>query len=195
MGKRAASLAQIQEYLDDPNGSTPAPSESVLPEEAAPHAAPGVKPEQADAGEGAAQEEEQQVEITEKQRSAVEERTDAAALRLRQVVNYGKFRLEGLSMPGGLFLPITLLFVFFLALLPIGGHTRLGWLWEVMTGNAALNQAEDLNAPPVPMPGPGGLTSPGGPSQTITPQPSPPDGGPVLVPYTLTLFTGVEQME
>lgn len=47
-------------------------------------------------------------------------------------------RLEGLSMPGGIWLPLGILLVLFLVLLPVNGHTRLMWLWLAITGNARI---------------------------------------------------------
>lgn len=201
MSKRANSLAQIQSYLDDPGSGQPAPAESVLPDEAAPHAAPGTQ-----AGPANAKEQKQQIDLEraqinrdrdqlrleQEQKSALESKTDQAAAKLQQVVNYSKFRLEGLSMPGGLFLPIALLFLFFLALLPIGGNTRLQWLWQVITNNAALNQAEDLiPVGTLPGVGPNGPTPP--PQPTTTPQPPITPTGPTTP--IIPLFTGVEQPE
>lgn len=218
MGQRAQSLAQIQHYLDNPDAGTPPPAESILPEEAAPHAAPGVTPptekDQIELERAAANRdraviarERDQLRLEQERKSALEDKTDQAAARLQQVVNYGKFRLEAAPMPGGLFLPIAVLFLFFLALLPINGQTRLQWLWSVVTGNASLPETESLspsfgqgqggnngNPPFGPTPGPtsGPTSGSGGP--TITPQPGPPVTPPGPGPIVpLRSFTGVEQ--
>lgn len=209
MSRRTASLAQIQSYLDNPDDAS-APDESVLPDEAAPHAAPGTQAEPLTKEELARQTAEAQRDRAligkerdqlklDKEKSALEEKTDVAAAKLQKVVNYSKFKLEGISMPGGLFLPIILLFIFFLALIPTGGHTRLQWLWQVITGNAALNQAEDLIVPAIQIKlgESAPLTTPTTPTQVpappprqiITPAPAPPSGP---IPL-MTFFTGVEQ--
>lgn len=200
MGKRAAGLAQIQEYLSGASSgdaSAPASSPGMLPENIQPHAAPGTTPEtqtkeqiqldQAAANRDRAvlSKEREQLKLEQEQKSALEERTDQAAAKMQQVVNYSKFRLEAIPMPGGLFLPIALLFVFFLALLPIAGHTRLSWLWQVVTGNAALSQEEDLT-PFVPTSSPQPTTPTAAPAPTMQPAPGP--AFPIL-PF----FTGVEQ--
>lgn len=213
MGKRAAGLAQIQNYLTGASSGgestpAPAPDDTGLPAGAEPHAAPGTQPEPtskeelqrqtAEANRDRAQiaTEREQLKLEQEQKSALEEKTDEAAAKLRQVVNYSKFRLEAIPMPGGLFLPIALLFVFFLALLPIGGKTRLSWLWNVVTGNAELNQAEDV----VPVPGtktgasPTGNTTPTTTTPAILPTPAPVAPTLPTVPIA-PFFTGVEQGE
>jgi hypothetical protein len=207
LSKRTAALAQIQGYLaGDPAGQAPAPAadDTVLPGIAAPHAAPGTQPtapepesreelqrQRAQIGRDrdALKLQQEQTAISDEQKSVLEEQTDLAAAKMQQVVNYGKFRIEGIPMPGGLFLPIALLFIFFLALLPIGGQTRLQWLWAVISGNAALNQAEDptgdfpkTGGPPLPLTGPAPTSGNG--NAPIPPGP----GG--FIP----LFTGVEDM-
>ena len=207
MSKRAASLAAIQAYLADPTkGAQPKDDLGAIPDAAAPHAAPGTQaPTVKEQREQIALERDQvnlerdQLKLEqEQQKSALEEKTDQAAARLQQVVNYSKFRLEGVAMPGGLFLPIAVLFLFFLALLPIGGQTRLQWLWSVVTGNAELSQM-DIAGPTGVDVGPGSLTSPGnpggsGPVQVVNPAP-PPTSGTGLIPFTTAMFTGVEQAE
>lgn len=40
--------------------------------------------------------------------------------------------------PGSIATPLIILLVFFLALIPIAGNTRLKWLWLVVTGNADM---------------------------------------------------------
>ena len=42
------------------------------------------------------------------------------------------------NTPGGLFLPITLLLIFFFVLLPVGGNTRAKWLWKAMIGQSHI---------------------------------------------------------
>lgn len=40
--------------------------------------------------------------------------------------------------PGSIATPLIILLVFFLALIPIAGNTRLKWLWLVVSGNADM---------------------------------------------------------
>lgn len=208
MSKRAASLASIQRYLADPTGGAQpkndlgATPDALVPD---PHAAPGTQaPTVKQQREQIALERDQvnlerdQLKLEqEQQKSALEEKTDQAAARFQQVVNYSKFRLEGVAMPGGLFLPIALLLIFFLALLPIGGNTRLQWLWQVITGNAELSQMDIAGLVGVDV-GPGNLSNPGspgasGPVQVVTP--APPASGPGSGITRVPLFTGVEQAD
>ncbi len=46
--------------------------------------------------------------------------------------------LESIPTPGSLAFPLIVLFVFFVLLLPVNGHTRLMWLWLTLTGNASV---------------------------------------------------------
>lgn len=48
-------------------------------------------------------------------------------------------RIESLPTPGSIVLPLVILIVFFLLLLPVNGHTRLVWIWLVLTGNADIS--------------------------------------------------------
>lgn len=54
----------------------------------------------------------------------------ATARVLRQI---GSF-----PTPGGLLTPLVILFILFMILLPVNGHTRLMWLWLAITGNAEI---------------------------------------------------------
>lgn len=47
--------------------------------------------------------------------------------------------IGSIPIPGSLLLPLTVLLLFFFALIPINGHTRLMWLWLVLSGNAHLS--------------------------------------------------------
>ena len=47
--------------------------------------------------------------------------------------------IGSVPIPGSLLLPLTVLLLFFFALLPVNGHTRLMWLWLTLTGNAHLS--------------------------------------------------------
>lgn len=48
-------------------------------------------------------------------------------------------RLAQLPTPGSLWFPLALLLLFFFILILYNGHTRLQWLWLVLTGNASFN--------------------------------------------------------
>jgi hypothetical protein len=63
----------------------------------------------------------------------------------RRVTKKGTDRLETVSIPGGVWLPFSILMLLFIVLLPVNGHTRLGWLWKTITGNARIG-------PPLPSP-------------------------------------------
>jgi Flp pilus assembly protein TadB len=46
--------------------------------------------------------------------------------------------VSGVPIPGDLLLPLSILLLFFFALVVINGHTRLSWLWLVLSGNASI---------------------------------------------------------
>jgi len=61
---------------------------------------------------------------------------------VQRVHGVGKEAWDGLSnvaTPGSIFLPVSILIIFFLLLLPVNGHTRIEWLWLALTGNAHLS--------------------------------------------------------
>lgn len=49
--------------------------------------------------------------------------------------------IERLPSPGSVMLPLLVLLVFMFLLLPVNGHTRLVWLWLVVTKNASTGGA------------------------------------------------------
>ena len=66
---------------------------------------------------------------------AANDATNAAT----QILHGASVKLERLPTPGSLVLPLVILLVFFFLLIPVNGHTRLQWLWLVMTGNAEIS--------------------------------------------------------
>lgn len=59
-----------------------------------------------------------------------------------RVSQVGKEAWDGLgnvATPGSIFLPVSVLIIFFLLLLPVNGHTRIEWLWLALTGNAHID--------------------------------------------------------
>lgn len=82
----------------------------------------------------------------------VMQRTHAAATHVGRLSNRAydttrrgllavRNKIESLPTPGGILLPLGVLFIFFMLLLPVNGHTRLMWLWLAVTGNAEIGQA------------------------------------------------------
>ncbi len=53
-------------------------------------------------------------------------------------INGVKNGVGRLYMPTGLWLPVLVLLTLFMLLVKVNGNTRAGWLWAVITGNAAL---------------------------------------------------------
>lgn len=48
-------------------------------------------------------------------------------------------RLGRVPTPGGMWVPIVIVLVLWLAIIPVNGHTRMKWLWMVYMGDAALS--------------------------------------------------------
>lgn len=46
--------------------------------------------------------------------------------------------LATVSTPGTIWLPVTILIIFFFLIIPVGGQTRMQWLWDAVTGNAKI---------------------------------------------------------
>ena len=46
--------------------------------------------------------------------------------------------IASVPIPGDLLLPLSILLLFFFALIAVNGHTRLMWLWLTLSGNASL---------------------------------------------------------
>lgn len=72
--------------------------------------------------------------------------------------------LAAIPLPGTVLLPLSILLLFFFALLPVNGQTRLMWLWLVLSGNAHLT-GETLPTAVVTTP----VSTPLSGTNTITP--------------------------
>lgn len=68
-------------------------------------------------------------------------RTSASATvdALKRIATGASVTLGRLPAPGGLIVPLAVLFVFFFLLLPVNGHTRFSWLGLVLSGNARVS--------------------------------------------------------
>ena len=60
--------------------------------------------------------------------------------------------LGRVPIPGGLAFPLVTLLILFMLLIKINGNTRIGWLWLVMSGNAALPESTGGGPAPAPTP-------------------------------------------
>ena len=92
-------------------------------------------------------------------------------------------RLGNIPTPGGVWVPIGLLLFFFLILIPVNGHTRIRWLWNVFVGSSSLLHNESIAGITKQPVTPQTSTFTGfnnqntqtqqGPTQSILPQPEP----------------------
>lgn len=92
------------------------------------------------------------------------------AQNFRSGVKDVKFRLEKLPSPGGIIFPLLILMIFFFAIVPVGGKTRLGWIWAVLTGEASLPLmgGVTISGPAAASSPPGRKVAPTKPSKTNT---------------------------
>lgn len=146
---------------------------------------------------------EQAMTAEKQERDAFDASAHATVSAAQRIVKGTGVRLGSIPTPGGITLPLVILLVFFFLLLPVNGHTRLTWLWLVLSGNAMISGGS-LGTPggapaapasrgdtvggvagPITVPGAAGpifpLTSP---SQTVI-------NPPVI---SLPSFTGVEEL-
>lgn len=72
--------------------------------------------------------------------SAFDRSANATVNAASGIVRGTQLTLASLPTPGSILLPLGILLVFFFLLLPVNGHTRLVWLWLVLTGNAEIQQ-------------------------------------------------------
>lgn len=93
---------------------------------------------------------------------AFQSSANATANAVQGIVRGTGVALGSLPTPGSLILPLAILLVFFFLLLPVNGHTRLVWLWLVLTGNAEIQQGGSSSS----------TSSTTTPSSSSTPTPS-----------------------
>jgi hypothetical protein len=91
-----------------------------------------------------------------------------------------------MPIPGDLITPLAILLIFFFALVVINGHTRLSWLWLVLSGNASITTGGGGSFAPVT------TTGQTTPVTGLPKLPTPPvTGGGGLVPLaTILPFAG-----
>ena len=63
---------------------------------------------------------------------------DNTVSKVQDTVGHVAGTLEQVSTPGGIFLPITILLIFFFLILPVNGMTRAQWLWLSIIGDAQI---------------------------------------------------------
>lgn len=78
----------------------------------------------------------QQLEL--KRQSLVKQNLRKAGRGGLQAVNSFKNGVGRVPMPTGLWVPFLFWFVLFMLLVKVNGNSRMGWLWLVITGDAAL---------------------------------------------------------
>jgi hypothetical protein len=153
--KRAAAMSQINKYTveDIKNAATPDDAVAMFLGKPVPSMAPGTQPsvkEETDTTtvDGKKDEETRKVQGP----TALDLSVGTVYDFIRGFYRSTSARLEGAPIPGGIGLPLSILFALFLLLLPVNGHTRIMWLWLAVTGQAeiggALTPITALAAPP-----------------------------------------------
>lgn len=143
-GKRSAAMASINKYTaeDIKNAASPDDAVAMFLGKPVPSMAPGTQPStQKDTVKtevaGKKDEETQKVEGP----SVLDRGVGAGYDFIRAFYRSTTARLEGVPIPGGIGLPLAILFALFLLLLPVNGHTRIMWLWLAVTGQAQIGGA------------------------------------------------------
>ena len=102
------------------------------------------------------------------EKDVFEENANATLDAIGRIARNTSVQIEKFPSPGSIMLPLLVLLVFVFLLLPVNGHTRLVWLWLVITGNASTGGAAQapifselaINAPPILNPGQSTSTAP-----------------------------------
>ena len=136
--KRADDMAVIEAALNQGLQVTDLSSGEPVTglADVAPDPAPEKSEEQAK--EEAEKKAKEQHELELKRQSIIKQKLKVTGQALRQAGDSTKNGLSGIKMPGGLTFPVLTLIVLFMLLVRVNGHTRLGWLWLVVTGDAAI---------------------------------------------------------
>ena len=103
-----------------------------------------------------------------------------------------KGKLESLPTPGSLLFPLIILLVFFLLLIPVNGHTRLVWIWLVLTGNAEIS-GSNPNLGGIAGGSFGGPTTPQTSNGSNGTNPAAPPLQPFVLPSLGPFMTGVQE--
>jgi len=96
-----------------------------------------------------------------KEKDVFQQNASATVDAVQRIARNTGVTIERLPSPGSVMLPLLVLLIFVFLLLPVNGHTRLVWLWLVVTGNASTGGAAQapifselsINAPPIINPG------------------------------------------
>ncbi len=78
----------------------------------------------------------------------------------KDAANTANIRIGGIPTPGNLVVPLVLLLFFVFILITFNGHTRLQWLWLVLTNNAYITPSIQTGQAD-------GQTGNGGPDTTV----------------------------
>ena len=96
------------------------------------------------------------------EKDAFEENANATVNAIQRIARNTGVTIEKLPTPGSVMLPLLALGILMFLLIPVNGHTRLVWLWLVVTQNASTGGAAQAPifselaitaAPPIMSPG------------------------------------------
>lgn len=73
----------------------------------------------------------------------------------KDILHGADTRIGGIPQPGSILFPLILLLLFFFILIQVGGYSRLGWLWLVLTGNAYVQSGHSQASVGIPVAGTG----------------------------------------
>ena len=179
MARRDSSMAVIEKALASPEApliadtGTPIPDlvpavDNPVPlsgEEEAPPP-PGLTEGKADKAIEDQQSERQRlidaaIAKRQEEKDVFQQNANATVDAVQRIARNTGVTIEKIPSPGSVMLPLLVLLIFVFLLLPVNGHTRLVWLWLVITGNASTGGAAQspifselaINAPPIINPG------------------------------------------
>lgn len=72
-------------------------------------------------------------------RSAFVKTAEDVARNGSRILKQADLRIGNIPHPGSILFPLVILLFFFFLLIQIGPYTRLGWFWQVITGNAQIS--------------------------------------------------------
>lgn len=73
---------------------------------------------------------------------------EVAVKNIRDKTEQGVGFLKRLGTPGSILFPLAALLIFWILMMRVGGKTRWEWLWDTLTGNAAVQTTASKAAEP-----------------------------------------------
>jgi hypothetical protein len=131
--QQQGQAAQSQQPPSATDTSVPHPEGEAQPVKETPEQKSERQKKLAEAIAAREAEEERKRQISDLQKSAEQTVRSASG-----ILRNSRLTLEKIPQPGSIALPLLILIVLLMAIVVVNGHTRIVWLWNVVTGNAAI---------------------------------------------------------